>query len=261
MSPAMHNAAFKSLGIDAVYLAFDVLPENTGDMVSVIRTLPILGCNLTMPLKNTVIPFLDELDREAEISGSVNTIKNEDGRLIGYTTDGKGYFDSLYDAGFDIMGKNMTILGAGGAAKSIIVKGAMSGVSEMSVFKRKNASYSETEEFIEKVKRETGAKIELLPFEDEDALKEKISESDLLTNATNVGMGEDKNSPVKKEYLHGNLFVSDIIYHPEETTLLKDGKETGCKILNGKDMLYFQGAQSFKIWTGEDMPVGKDIIG
>lgn len=255
ISPKMHNESFSKLGLNMAYLAFDTTPEKLPDMLHGLKAQNFLGCNLTMPLKTAVIPYLDELSQAAKLSQSVNTILHKDGRLIGHTTDGIGYMDSLTDQDFHVIGEHMTILGAGGAATSIITEAALQGVKKIYVMKRQNASYPQTVAFAEMITRETNCEVIVRDQNDPDALKASIADSLLLTNATNVGMEEDQRSLVPPEFLRKDLLVSDIIYHPEMTTLLKDAKEAGARYMNGKYMLLFQGAASFQIWTGEKMPI------
>ncbi|MQN01599.1 MAG: shikimate dehydrogenase [Lachnospiraceae bacterium] len=255
ISPAMHTTAAKLLGVNMVYLAFDIEPNEIAVAVEALRLLAAGGFNLTMPFKNTVIPFIDRITKASELSGSVNTVVNKDGVLIGDTTDGIGYLNSLLDSGFDYHGKKMTLLGAGGAAKSIAASAALSGVKRIDIFKRKNKTYEETEAFAEKINASTDCDILVFPMDDSDAMRDSILSSDILTNATNVGMEDDKTSLVPREFLRPDLFVSDIIYHPAETTLLSYAKEVGCPYKNGEEMLLYQGAASFKEWTGLDMPI------
>ena len=256
ISPRMHTTAAELLGINMVYLAFDIEPDQIGIAVESLRLLQAGGFNLTMPFKRTVIPYLDKLTKASELAGAVNTVINKDGVLIGHTTDGAGYLDSLMDCGFDYHDKKMTLLGAGGAATSIAVSAALSGMRSIDIFKRKNATYEKTAEFTEKLNANTNCSVQLFPMDDADAMKASIGSSDILTNATNVGMEDDKTSLVPRDFLRPELFVSDIIYHPAETTLLSYARECGCQYKNGEDMLLFQGAASFYEWTGQQMPVG-----
>ncbi len=274
ISPAMHNTAFQALHLDYVYLAFDVRPGRstslpgmtsedtqggTGNVATALNALKLFGargCNLTMPLKKAVIPYLDELSEAARLSGSVNTIVIDDGRLIGHTTDGIGYIDSLRrEAGYEIKDRIITILGAGGAAESIIVAAALGKAGSIRIFKRKNASFSDTTAFAAGIAAQTGCDIRVYPMEDTDALRTSIAQSSLLCNATNVGMGDDKRSLVPKSFFHKKLFVSDIIYHTSVTTMFKEAREAGCKTANGKYMLLYQGAAAFSLWTGKEMPI------
>lgn len=257
ISPQMHNEAFRQLGLDYVYLSFDVKPEQLKDAVKGLTAAGICGFNLTMPLKVHIIPLLDELTPSARLANAVNTVIVKDGALIGHNTDGIGYMRSVTDAGFDIIGKKMTLLGAGGAATAICVQAALDGVSSIDMYKRKNASWDTTLEFCQKIKKETGCPIHLYDISDQTALRKSLAESAILTNATNVGMAPDTDaSPVPDaSMLPKELIVSDIIYNPRETLLLKQAKEAGCPSFNGLYMLLYQGAAAFTCWTGKEMPV------
>lgn len=257
ISPQMHNEAFRQLGLDYVYLAFDVTPEHLESAVLGLKAIGIHGFNLTMPLKVHIIPLLDELTPAARLANAVNTVIIKDGVLIGHNTDGIGYMHSVLDAGYDIIGKKMTLLGAGGAATAICVQAALDGVSAIDMFKRKNASWDDTLAFCRKITDETGCPIRLLDISDQKALAESLSDSAILTNATNVGMAPDtEKSPITDiSVLRKDLIVSDIIYNPKETLLLKQAKEAGCPHFNGLYMLLYQGAASFTYWTGEKMPI------
>lgn len=261
ISPEMQNTAFDLLGLDYAYVAYDVTEDDLKTAIEAVRVFHIRGCNLTMPLKNAVLPLLDGLSDEARLSGSVNTIVNDGGNLIGHTTDGIGYLDALNDAGCDYKGKTMTVLGAGGAARSIIVSAALSGVKKLFVCKRKNETFDETVSFCKAIADASECDIIVCPMREDQEFHEvqdAVSESDILCNATNVGMGDDVRTPIRGVSFHPDLFVSDIIYHPEKTTLLKDAEAEGCRTMNGKYMLLYQGAASFWLWTGQEMPT--DII-
>lgn len=254
ISPKMHTLASQLLGLDYVYLAFDVKEEDLAEVVSSFKKMGVAGFNLTMPHKSAIIPLLDEITEISRLTGAVNTVKFEYGRLYGTTTDGAGYIESLSEKNFTIPGKTVTILGAGGAAKPIIAQMAFDKAKEINIFKRKNATYKDTIAFAMEVEAHTDTKVVVYDMADIEALKFCIEKSQLLTNATNVGMEEDV-SLVPKEFLRKGLLVSDIIYHPAMTKLLKDAKEVGAEYINGEFMLLYQGAKSFEIWTGEKMPV------
>lgn len=260
ISPQMHNEAFRQLGLDYVYLAFDVTPDTLKDAVSGLKAAGICGFNLTMPLKVHILPLLDEITPVAKLAGAVNTVMVKDHRLIGHTTDGAGYMRSVSDAGYNITGRKMTLLGGGGAAAAICVQAALDGVASIDMFKRKNASWDKTMDFCMRTASETGCKIQLLDFNDTALLAESIAESAILTNATSLGMAPQINvSPIlDPSILHEDLIVSDIIYNPRETLLMKQAKERGCPCFNGLYMLLYQGAAAFTCWTGAEMPV--DII-
>ena len=209
-----------------------------------------------MPLKNAMVPLVDELTDAARLAGSVSTVINDNGRLIGHTTDGIGFMDSAKDAGYDLVKKDLVLLGAGGAASSIVVQAALDGVAAIHVFKRKNASWSSTEQFLSHIQAETGCVITLEDIHDEHTLSQRIGNTNLLVNATNVGMAPDVDvSPVNEKLLYPELPVCDIIYNPMQTKLLRDAAAIGCPTFNGLYMLLYQGAASFEAWTGHEMPV------
>lgn len=256
-SPLMHNESFRLLGLDYVYLCFDVDEANLETVVNAFKRMDIKGFNCTMPVKNRMAELADELSPAAKMIGAVNTVLNDNGRLIGHNTDGIGYMQSVKDAGFDIIGKKMTLLGAGGAASSIFVQAALDGVKEINVFSLKDQFWERAEKMVETVNSNTECKASLYEFGNQDILGSKIAESDILTNATSFGMAPNIDNCIitDKNMLNSNLIVSDIIYNPMETKLLKMAKEQGCATFNGLYMLLYQGAEAFKIWTGQDMPV------
>ncbi len=256
ISPQMHNEAFRLLNLDYRYLAFDVASDDLAAAVAGLKAIQIRGFNLTMPHKTDIIPLLDELTTAARLAGAVNTVINEDGRLIGHTTDGTGYMHSLADKGLDITGQTMTLLGAGGAATAICVQAALDGVGAIHMFKRPNLTWDETKVFTERVSKETNCQVQLHDITDSNTLGSCIRESTILTNATNVGMEPNVNQTiVSPDFLFPELIVSDIIYNPRETLLLKDARARGCTTVNGLYMLLYQGAAAFECWTGQQMPV------
>ncbi|MCI8993548.1 MAG: shikimate dehydrogenase [Eubacterium sp.] len=257
ISPLMHNEAFSILGLDYVYLAFDVPPVRLKAAVEGLKAIGIKGFNLTMPHKTAIIEYLDELTAASRLCGAVNTVVNHNGRLIGHTTDGTGYMRSVSDAGYQIIGKTMTILGAGGAATAICTQAALDGMKEIHIFKRNNATFQKTADFAENLTRHTKCSVQVFDLADTLQLKKSLAESVLLTNATNVGMEPDTNESLITDpgFFHPDLIVSDIIYHPRETRLMKLAKEAGCPAMNGLYMLLFQGAASFEYWTGREMPI------
>ena len=253
-SPAMHNAAFAKLGLDYAYLAFEVDNDSLEGAVQGIRSLKLVGSNVSMPNKTVVHKYLDKLSPAAEMCGAVNTIVNEDGVLTGHITDGTGYMMSLKDNGVDVIGKKMTIVGAGGAATAIEIQAALDGVTEISIFNRKDEFWANAEETVRKINEKTNCKAQLFDLADLDKLKEEIASSYLFTNATGMGMKPLTYIP-DKSFLRPDLIVSDVVYYPRETELLRMAKEVGCKTMNGLGMMLFQGAAAFKMWTGEDMPI------
>ena len=257
ISPMMHNEAFRLLNLPYAYLAFDVKPEDLETAVDGLKALGVRGFNLTMPHKNAMARLADRLSPAARLCGAVNTIVNDNGVLTGYTTDGIGYMRAASEAGFPLPGKVMTLLGAGGAATAILVQAALDGVKEIRVFNRKTSTYQKAQALIEQLNAQTSCHVTLHDLDDEDSLGESILSSQVLTNATNVGMApyEDECLIRDPSVFHTDLAVSDIIYNPRETKLMRLAKEQGCPAFNGLYMLLYQGAESFRLWTGQDMPV------
>lgn len=257
ISPMMHNESFRVLGLDYAYLAFDVGEQELETAVEGLKALKVKGFNLTMPNKNRMCHLCDRLSPAAEIIGAVNTVENRNGELVGHSTDGSGYMLAVKNAGYDIIGKKMTLFGAGGAGTSIFVQAALDGVAEISVFNRRTPFFERAEQIIRKLNERTSCKIRLYDYEDVSVLRREIGDSAILTNATSVGMAPNLEDCILKDssMLHPDLIVSDVIYNPKETKLLKMAKETGCRTFNGMYMLLYQGAEAFRIWTGQEMPV------
>lgn len=257
ISPLMHNEAFKQLGLDYAYLAFDVRTGELSKAVEGLKALGARGWNLTMPDKNLMCELVDELSPAAKICGAVNTVVNQDGYLTGYTTDGIGFMRAIQEEGLDVIGKKMTIMGAGGAASAIMVQAALDGVAEITVFNRKSEFFVRAEKIMEELRKITNCKLCIYDYSDEGRLKSEILESAVLVNATSVGMAPNiENTLINDSAMfHKELFVYDTIYNPRETKLMKDAKASGCKVANGLNMLLYQGAEAFRLWTGEEMPV------
>ena len=256
ISPAMHNYSFKALDIDAEYEAVDIALDNISAVTGYIHSSDFVGANVTMPLKTKIVDYMDRLDITSRLSGSANTIVPVNGELIGYTTDGDGFVDSLAEIEVNVAGKNILILGAGGAAKAIIVKCALDNAASIIIAKRYNKTVEKVITFAENVSKETGRAVSVVDMEDSSLLRDAVANSDILINATPVGM-TDNNTLIDKRWLRPELIVCDLIYEPAMTVLLADAKKCGCKYMNGKYMLLYQGARSFKLWTGMDMPVGE----
>ena len=257
ISPMMHNEGFRQLDLDYVYLCFDVGTENLKTAVEGMKAMGVRGFNCTMPDKNLMCELADELSPAAKMIGAVNTVLHENGKLIGYNTDGIGYMKAVKDAGHDIIGKKMTLLGAGGAATAVCVQAALDGVAEIDVFSIRDQFFERAQKLVDTINKETKCKVSLYDFEDENVLKKSIQDSAILTNGTSVGMAPNTEACIIKDksFLHENLIVSDVIYNPRETKLLKMAKECNCSGFNGLYMLLYQGAEAFKIWTGREMPV------
>ncbi|EMF0080519.1 shikimate dehydrogenase [Enterococcus hirae] len=257
LSPLMHNLAFSHWGIDAVYLAFEVDQTNLRQAVESIRTLDMLGVNVSMPNKTAVLAYLDQLSPEAELIGAVNTIVHQEQRLIGYNTDGMGFVRSVNETGHLIKNQKIVVLGAGGAAKAIVVQMALEGAQEITIYKRLNATFLPLKEYFAKVSEKTGCPIRLHDYADESQLALDLSQANLLINATDIGMGSKKDQlPIADvKLLHSQLAVFDLIYSPSETRLIQEAKKMGIKAYNGLSMLIHQGAIAFELWTHREMPV------
>ncbi len=255
VSPEMHNEACAILGLDYEYLAFDVGVEGLKTAIEGLRAMGVRGFNLTMPDKNRMAELCDELSPAARIGGAVNTVVNENGRFIGYTTDGIGYMRSAEDAGVELKGRRMVQLGAGGAGTAILVQAAMDGVAAIDVFNARDGFWPRVENIVAQLNEQTDCAVTLHDIKDLDALRACTARSDLLLNTTPVGMARIPGCLIPDaSYFHDGLVVSDVIYEPRETELLRMAREAGLKTFNGMYMLLYQGAASFKLWTGKDMP-------
>lgn len=258
MSPIMHNATIKELDLNYIYVAFNVNPDNLEKAVQGFRALDIKGINVTIPHKETIIKYLDEIDPISEKMGAINTIKNDDGYLKATNTDAAGARKSLIDAGFTIEGKNIVFIGSGGAARSIAYI--------LSEEAKKIVLTDIVEERAVTVAREITKNMEANvegKLASAKVLAEEIKHADLLINATPIGMHpKEGDSPISKDLLHQELFIFDVIYNPMETQLMKEAAEIGCKTLSGLDMLINQGVIAFKWWTGKtpDSKLMKDKI-
>ena len=251
ISPFIHNSAFEATNTNGVYLAWEVDATELAETVANIRRYQMYGINLSMPYKEQVIPYLDQLSEEACLIGAVNTVVNREGTLIGYNTDGKGFFKSL--PSFKISRKRLVLLGAGGAAKAILAQAILDGVSQISVFVR-SSSMEKTRPYLEKIQNATGFRVDLFALEDVQDLQDSITQADLLVNATSVGMDGSSQPIPTSIVLPEKLLVADVIYQPFETPFLKWARNQGNQSINGLGMLLYQAAEAFELWTGKEMP-------
>ncbi len=259
-SPMMHNEGFSQLGLDYCYLAFQTDEASLKQTVEGLKRLNCRGFNLTMPCKNKMAALCDHLSPAAKISGSVNTVVNDNGILTGHTTDGLGFLNSLQESGQDYTGKKMVLLGAGGAGTAILVQAALDGMREVSVFSRSTSPLiGRTRQIADTLNEQTNCHVRLFDYE-EDILRREIASAQILTNSTNVGMAPHTEQSILPDssYFHKDLFVADVIYNPAETRFLKLARQAGCQTINGLPMLLYQGAEAFRLWTGETLPV--DIV-
>ena len=251
ISPFIHNRAFEATNTNGVYLAWEVEGTDLAETVANIRRYQMFGINLSMPYKEQVIPYLDQLSEEARLIGAINTVVNREGTLIGYNTDGKGFFKSL--PSFKISRKRMILLGAGGAAKAILAQAILDGVSQISVFVR-SSSMEKTRPYLEKIQNATGFRVDLLALENIQELQDSITKADLLVNATSVGMDGSSQPIPTSIVLPEKLMVADVIYQPFETPFLKWARNQGNQSINGLGMLLYQAAEAFELWTDKEMP-------
>ena len=259
ISPMMHNMGFDLLGLDYAYLCFDVDTTNLKTAVEGMKVMGVRGFNCTMPDKNLMCELADKLSPAAEMIGAVNTVVNDNGILTGHNTDGVGYMRAVKDAGHDIIGKNMTLLGAGGAATAICVQAALDGVANINVFSIRDQFFDRAQKMIDNINKNTNCNAALYDLADKNELNKSIEQSHILTNATSVGMAPTTDRCIIEDesVFRKDLIVSDVIYNPRETKLLSMAKAHGCQTFNGLYMLLYQGAKAFEIWTGKEMPVAE----
>lgn len=251
LSPIMHNAGFQSIGLDYVFLAFRVKPADVQEAVNGMRALNLRGLNVTMPHKTAIINHLDRVDLSAQIVNSVNTVLNKENLLFGFNTDGVGALKALKENGVELKGRKVLLLGAGGAARAIAYALAKE-ADELAVL---NRTVKQAQALAKMLERSCNKKIASGSLSQND-IQINLQDSDILINATAIGMKpKPDESPVAPKLLRKNLAVMDIVYNPLETKLAKDAKGAGAKVISGVEMLIYQGAASFEIWTGKSAPV------
>ncbi len=251
MSPAMQNAALRHLGLNGIYVPFDVEPKSLKAAIEGIKSLGICGVNVTIPHKETVIKYLGHLSHEARLIGAVNTIVNKNGNLIGYNTDVSGFIKAIKrDLKFNPRRRTVFILGAGGAAKAVGFALAMAGAKRIILT-----------DVVDDKALELACEVELKTECECIALKtnssgipEMILNSSLLVNATPCGMHGGDPIGVKANFLHKGLCVFDLVYN-KDTKLVKAARQKGIKAAGGLNMLLYQGAKAFELWTGKRAPV------
>lgn len=253
LSPVFQNAAFAHMGMDYVYIPMEVAPEDLGKALEGIRALNFAGVNLTIPHKKTALKHLDEIDGESRLLGVVNTVVNRNGRLKGYTTDGKGFIRSLkeHGGGFSVRGKTAFILGAGGSAYAVSGALVKEKVSKIYVCNR-----TEERAFLLKkhLSEKLGfGKVDAVAFEDRNDGK-YWKDVHIVVNTTSVGMKKGDPLLIKEKNMEGREFVYDLIYN-RKTELIKIAEKNGIPNADGLLMLVYQGAVSFELWTGKKAPV------
>ena len=253
MSPVMHNAAFREARLDYLYVPFRVKKEELGQAIDGMRALNIRGLNVTIPHKVAVLQFLDELDPLAEKIGAVNTIVNDNGFLTGYNTDATGFLQALLEGGIEPEGKNVVILGAGGAARAISFILTDRGANLVILNRLLELDWAE--ELANRMAQIFGQEVDALELNRQN-LARALGKADILVNATSVGMSPDiDRTPVDADLLRPGLIVYDIVYNPIKTRLLREAEAAGAKTISGVDMLVWQGALAFEMWTSRKAPV------
>jgi shikimate dehydrogenase len=254
----MYNYSFQKLGLDYAYVAFDVKEQDVKAALDAMKLFGMRGMNVTMPCKVEACKYMDELSPAAQIIGAVNTIVNDNGKLIGHMTDGEGFVNNLRDHGVEVKGKKITVAGGGGAATAIQVQCALDGAKKITIFNKKDGFFARTIETAEKIRQAVPSCIvNVYDIDDVAKMTAEIRSSDIFANATIVGMKPMDDQSVIKDIsaFHENLVVADAVYNPLETKLLREAKEAGCKCVGGKGMLLWQGVSAFRLFTGEEMPV------
>ena len=248
-SPPMHNAAFKALGMDYAYVAFDVDPSNLKSAIGGAKSLNIKGFNVTIPHKIEVMEFLDEIDPVASLIGAVNTIDFKN--LKGYNTDGIGAVRSIEEV-TSIKNKNVIVAGAGGASRAISFYLAKYGADSITILNRN----------VERAEKLAGdisdsGLIDDIKSDSISAINNYLGDADILVDTTPIGMHPhiDDEPIATFDNMHEDLVVFDAVYNPNETVLIKEAIKAGAKPVYGIKMLLYQGAESFKIWTGQDAPI------
>lgn len=236
LSPAIHRAAFDAAGVDWAYVAFDVAEGDAARALDAMRTLGIAGLSVTMPHKSAVAELVDRLDPAARTLQSVNTVSWDGDDLIGSSTDGAGFVASLTDRGVDVSGARVAIIGAGGAARSLIDALARAGCDDITVLNRSPDRAAQA--------------AALVPVASPGVISD-IARADVVVNATSVGMGDDDGLPCDPDRLHADQVVVDLVYHPLETRWLRAAAERGCRTVDGLGMLVHQAALQQRIWLGD----------
>lgn len=264
-SPATHNLAYDKNGDDVIQLAFEVDNSSLEAAVNSIRALKMLGSNISMPNKTVVHQYLEEVDEAAALCGAINTVVNTrdengqvTGKLKGYNTDGMGYWQGIKEEGIDCKGMKMVLIGTGGAATAIAVRGALDGIAELDIFNIRDDFYARGEEIVEKINSKTNCKAALHDLADLALLKEKMQAADIFCDATGVGMHplEELSNIPDTSYFRPDLIVTDTVYAPRETVMLKQAKEAGCKrVYNGLSMMLFQALIAIELYTGKSTDV------
>lgn len=252
-SPSMHQAAFRALKLDGDYFAFPVMPSQLKKAVEAVRYLNVRGVNVTIPFKEKIIRFLDEISPEAEMMGAVNTILNSEGRLTGFNTDGYG-FQRAFESGLkkSLRGMKLILIGAGGAARAVAIQCALSDVRELVIVNRSRARLKGLIKDLNEAFPSLAVRGFSLAYPN---LKKEFENTGGIVNATSLGMSKEDPLPMPADWLAKNACVYDLVYRPFETNWVKLARKRGCPAVGGYEMLLHQGARSFEIWTQRKAPL------
>ncbi|HEO9229074.1 TPA: quinate/shikimate dehydrogenase [Escherichia coli] len=260
LSPEMQNQALEKAGLPFTYMAFEVDNDSFPGAIEGLKALKMRGTGVSMPNKQLACEYVDELTPAAKLVGAINTIVNDDGYLRGYNTDGTGHIRAIKESGFDIKGKTMVLLGAGGASTAIGAQGAIEGLKE-----RRDEFFDKALAFAQRVNENTDCVVTVTDLADQQAFAEALASADILTNGTKVGMKPLENESLVNDIslLHPGLLVTECVYNPHMTKLLQQAQQAGCKTIDGYGMLLWQGAEQFTLWTGKDFPLEyvKQVMG
>ncbi len=257
MSPVMFRAAFEEYGVDVTYDAWEVAPKDLGDFLEGVRCSEgeILGFNATVPHKEAVMAAMDEVSEEAQRAGAVNTVVNDDGRLVGYNTDGAGFVRALREeAGFEFGGSRGLIIGAGGAARGVVMAMSSEGVGEFTIA---NRTPERAERLAEDLRVHFAGGVRVVAMESGEFIRAAASAS-LIVQCTTMGMLHSPAadaSPLAAEDIPGDCVVYDLVYNPPETPLMREASRAGARVYGGLSMLVYQGAVGFETWMGRPAPV------
>ncbi len=259
LSPEMQNKALEKAGLPFTYMAFEVDNDSFPGAIEGLKALKMRGTGVSMPNKQLACEYVDELTPAAKLVGAINTIVNDDGYLRGYNTDGTGHIRAIKESGFDIKGKTMVLLGAGGASTAI------EGLKEIKLFNRRDEFFDKALAFAQRVNENTDCVVTVTDLADQQAFAEALASADILTNGTKVGMKPLENESLVNDIslLHPGLLVTECVYNPHMTKLLQQAQQAGCKTIDGYGMLLWQGAEQFTLWTGKDFPLEyvKQVMG
>lgn len=245
----MQEAAFAERGLHWRYLTLLVKPEDLQAAFLGMRAMNFDGINLTIPHKKEAMKYVDELTDGAKLIGAINTVVNKNGRLVGENTDGRGFVVGMQVNGINLIGKHLVVLGAGGASRAICVECALAGCASITII---NRSLHKAGEIAQLINENTACKASFLKWEG----TARIPSCDILINATSIGLYPDESKPdICYEDIKAGLIVQDIIPNPAFTAFLYAAKQRGAQVFDGLNMLVYQGAIGFKLWTGEEAPI------